>query len=809
MKKIISTLCVFSMVFMLFAECFPPSAMEVQAATYITNPSDVRGSDFSSTYAEKLDNIFSGRASLFSDTSAGFAVGSSLDNSKDYWVADTIFGRQCYIYAQGVYYYLFGDIPYHGDGIGNYWRNSRRVLTNLSSASYQTFSDAGVGFGAYIRTTPNSDGSYNGNSGHSLVVLSYNSSGITYIEGNANRQGLVQVSINSWSEFNSRQLSSEGRRICHVVQYNATAGSQCSCSTSYAGEYLCTTSGIGLNIRSGHGTSYGNIGTIPPNAIVSVSKASGTSNSDWAHVTYNGVSGYASMQYLRNIKQDSDNLGTSFYATISNVGSGLYVTNDTTNISVRSANGSKNQIWLFEKQSNGCYSIRSATDMLCMDVDGGGTTNGTNVKPYPYDGNYAQLWYVTSGSKGYTFTSKRSGLVLDVNNNESAEGTNVQTWEYNATDAQYFNIHTISDLNSSSTNDAVISKNGGIKYYAYTPTTSTKYVIYSIGSEDAVVYLYDATFSELARNDDDGEGRNFRLEYDLTAGNKYIFGVKYYSSSDTGTIAFKFGKVYTISYDANGGTNAPAPDSKDYGKTVNLSNTVPTRSGYTFMGWSTGSSSTSAAYHPNDEFSINTSITFYAVWQINTYTVTLTDNGDGTATITAKLPSGVASGKLVIDVSDKLTYVSGSLSSTSGANTNENYTGGTLCIAFAYTNVLDNGTVVFTADFIINGNTELSIDDFMAPQWNISDGSVKLATEADGDVIKLYEKKEYLIGDANGDKYVDNLDAALVLKFDAGIIGYDALNLIASDVNADGYVDNLDSAWILKYDAGLIADLNK
>ncbi|MBR2520915.1 MAG: SH3 domain-containing protein, partial [Oscillospiraceae bacterium] len=71
----------------------------------------------------------------------------------------------------------------------------------------------------------------------------------------------------------------------------------CTCSTDYAGTYICT-SKTTLNIRSGHGTSYPSLGLIGKGEEVWVSKASGLSDSDWAHVSYNGIEGLASMQYL-------------------------------------------------------------------------------------------------------------------------------------------------------------------------------------------------------------------------------------------------------------------------------------------------------------------------------------------------------------------------------------------------------------------------------------------------------------------------------------------------------------------------------
>ena len=63
-------------------------------------------------------------------------------------------------------------------------------------------------------------------------------------------------------------------------------------------------------------------------------------------------------------------------------------------------------------------------------------------------------------------------------------------------------------------------------------------------------------------------------------------------------------------------------------------------------------------------------------------------------------------------------------------------------------------------------------------------------------------KPRYTLGDVNDDGEIDNLDAAMILKYDAGII--DSVNELAADVNNDGASDNLDAAVILKYDAGII-----
>lgn len=83
---------------------------------------------------------------------------------------------------------------------------------------------------------------------------------------------------------------------------------------------------------------------------------------------------------------------------------------------------------------------------------------------------------------------------------------------------------------------------------------------------------------------------------------------------------------YTVKYNANGGSGAPSNQTKYYGKSLKLSSTKPTRTGYTFKGWAT-SSSGSVAYASGASYTANASITLYAVWQKNTYTIKYNANG--------------------------------------------------------------------------------------------------------------------------------------------------------------------------------------
>ncbi len=60
------------------------------------------------------------------------------------------------------------------------------------------------------------------------------------------------------------------------------------------------------------------------------------------------------------------------------------------------------------------------------------------------------------------------------------------------------------------------------------------------------------------------------------------------------------------------------------------------------------------------------------------------------------------------------------------------------------------------------------------------------------------------LGDVNGDGNVNNVDASTVLRYDAGIMGLTAQQLMAADANGDRAVNNVDASQILKLDAGII-----
>jgi uncharacterized repeat protein (TIGR02543 family) len=115
-------------------------------------------------------------------------------------------------------------------------------------------------------------------------------------------------------------------------------------------------------------------------------------------------------------------------------------------------------------------------------------------------------------------------------------------------------------------------------------------------------------------------------------GSSYAPGAKYSGRVDI-TLYAKWEKNnekapvngVTISYDANGGINAPAPTVGVVGN-IKLSTSVPQRGGFEFIGWSSNRSATSAEYQPGTAYKGTTNVVLYALWRETKVTVSYDAN---------------------------------------------------------------------------------------------------------------------------------------------------------------------------------------
>ncbi len=167
-------------------------------------------------------------------------------------------------------------------------------------------------------------------------------------------------------------------------------------------------------------------------------------------------------------------------------------------------------------------------------------------------------------------------------------------------------------LKFATTHKVQFNANGGTN----SPTSQTK--IYG--------YVLTLSTSKPSRN-----GYKF-LSWNTKAdgsGTEYQPGSQYGADADVTFYAIWQSLAYTITYDANGGTDAPAAQTVNNGGETTLSSSVPIRNGYDFLGWNTSRTATSASYQAGGKYPGGTA-TLYAIWKIKQYTVSFNSNGAGT-----------------------------------------------------------------------------------------------------------------------------------------------------------------------------------
>lgn len=156
----------------------------------------------------------------------------------------------------------------------NYFRNKGYKVIDYASAS-----DIKPGNPVYY---------YNGNKmAHTAICVGYSPNGTPLVAAHNKNHWNYE-----WTLGGAKWWGGSTRRVTILITDNAS--DQCSCSESYSGDYIVSTSNLPLTMRSGHGTGYSVVTRIPKGSTVYVSKANGA----WAHVQWNGYTGFCSMEYL-------------------------------------------------------------------------------------------------------------------------------------------------------------------------------------------------------------------------------------------------------------------------------------------------------------------------------------------------------------------------------------------------------------------------------------------------------------------------------------------------------------------------------
>ena len=137
-------------------------------------------------------------------------------------------------------------------------------------------------------------------------------------------------------------------------------------------------------------------------------------------------------------------------------------------------------------------------------------------------------------------------------------------------------------------------------------------------------------------------------EYDTVNSSTYYYGATCNVSSFGGDVIYKltlpfsytvtenktvyvhvYRNKYPIHFNSNGGLWTPPDQYYRYGGTTKLTKYRPTKSGYTFLGWSLDADATEVTYSHRGDFTFDdTEQTLYAIWKRNNQNIYIYDFGD-------------------------------------------------------------------------------------------------------------------------------------------------------------------------------------
>ena len=110
-------------------------------------------------------------------------------------------------------------------------------------------------------------------------------------------------------------------------------------------------------------------------------------------------------------------------------------------------------------------------------------------------------------------------------------------------------------------------------------------------------------------------------------GRYYAPGGTYTDNSDIVLYAKWEPLKFTISFDANSGTGAPASQIKEYDTVLTLTTEVPEKTGYVCTSWNTKANGTGTTYYPGGRYSEECSATLYAQWEERAYIISYNPQG--------------------------------------------------------------------------------------------------------------------------------------------------------------------------------------
>lgn len=260
----------------------------------------------------------------------------------------------------------------------------------------------------------------------------------------------------------------------------------------------------------------------------------------------------------------------------------------------------KQSIWTFERYKNTpYYYIINKYNGKALKAVGEGKDVEMSSQIAADDKFLWYLDYEVEDDEQVYIVNKESNNVLEIPNGNDGDNVIIQLNEWNEESNERFKLVSSTQLNYPS---------------------RQKYT-------DSAVYINS---SEPVKKGYTFKGWNTQSD---GKGTMYQPGDNYYTDQDENVTLYAQWEVmqHDVHYDANGGSGAPADQTKTYGKDLTLSSTKPTRGGHTFLSWNTKADGTGDTYQPGATYTHDQdggTVTLYAQWTPWKHTVTYDKNVD-------------------------------------------------------------------------------------------------------------------------------------------------------------------------------------
>ena len=212
------------------------------------------------------------------------------------------------------------------------------------------------------------------------------------------------------------------------------------------------------------------------------------------------------------------------------------------------------------------------------------------------------------------------------------------------------------------------------------------------------------------------DGENYQNEntFTVTVSGNYTIYIKAIDKAGNETIVSKtLGvTIYTLTYDANGGTDAPESQISTSGSYI-ITEDMPTKKNCVFVGWGLTTKDKEASCQPGERYYYKGSKTLYAIWKSATYSVSAS-SGQDEQSISIEVPNYV-----------KYTTTSSGRVSVSGTwNGNPVSNGNTIAASSAGTMSIEKNDSNNEGYYILNVKCKAnpSATDASGPEGTVSHG---------------------------------------------------------------------------------------